>query len=155
MFTKSRFLLSQKLITVLWFVFILLLSLNQTQSIPQIINGVILVFREIPDKFHCEKYGRLWNSTSLIITDHERTIVLVLRSYQWFSLIFMFQALLRIIEIAEANYPETLGRVLIVRAPRVFPILWAIVQTFIGKILDKMSRFLAGSTRLYVIAIRF
>lgn len=42
------------------------------------------------------------------------------------------QALLRIIEISEANYPETLGRVLIVRAPRVFPILWAIVSTFIG-----------------------
>lgn len=45
---------------------------------------------------------------------------------------FVSQALLRIIEISETNYPETLGRVLIVRAPRVFPILWAIVSTFIG-----------------------
>lgn len=50
------------------------------------------------------------------------------------KMIFEFspQALLRIIEISETNYPETLGRVLIVRAPRVFPILWAIVSTFIG-----------------------
>lgn len=43
------------------------------------------------------------------------------------------RALLRIIQIVEANYPETMGRVLIVRAPRVFPILWTIVSTFIGK----------------------
>jgi hypothetical protein len=43
-----------------------------------------------------------------------------------------FQALLRIIEIVEANYPETMGRVLIIRAPRVFPILWTLVSTFIG-----------------------
>lgn len=43
------------------------------------------------------------------------------------------KALLRIIEIVESNYPETMGLVLIVRAPRVFPILWTIVSTFIGK----------------------
>lgn len=43
------------------------------------------------------------------------------------------RALLRIIEIVEQNYPETLGRVLIIRAPRVFPILWTLVRTFIGK----------------------
>ncbi|NEU34531.1 hypothetical protein GN156_28165, partial [bacterium LRH843] len=41
------------------------------------------------------------------------------------------KALLRIIEIVEANYPETLGRVLVIRAPRVFPILWTLVSTFI------------------------
>ncbi|GLH14610.1 uncharacterized protein GBIM_18966 [Gryllus bimaculatus] len=41
------------------------------------------------------------------------------------------RALLRIIEIVEANYPETMGRVLIIRAPRVFPILWTLVSTFI------------------------
>lgn len=46
--------------------------------------------------------------------------------------ICVFQALLRIIEIVEANYPETMGRVLIIRAPRVFPILWTLVSTFIG-----------------------
>ncbi|XKL63866.1 hypothetical protein PGB90_006230 [Kerria lacca] len=50
------------------------------------------------------------------------------------------KALLRIIEISETNYPETLGRVLIVRAPRVFPILWAIVGTFIDE--KTRSKFL-------------
>lgn len=43
------------------------------------------------------------------------------------------KALLRIIETVECNYPETLGRVFIVRAPRVFPIAWTIVSAFIGK----------------------
>ena len=42
------------------------------------------------------------------------------------------KALLRIIETVEKNYPETLGRVFIVRAPRVFPIAWTIVSAFIG-----------------------
>lgn len=46
--------------------------------------------------------------------------------------VHLFQALLRIIEIVEANYPETMGRVLVIRAPRVFPILWTLVSTFIG-----------------------
>ena len=44
------------------------------------------------------------------------------------------KVLLRIIEIVEANYPETMGRVLIIRAPRVFPVLWTLVRTFIGEI---------------------
>lgn len=43
------------------------------------------------------------------------------------------KALLRIIETVEKNYPETMGRVFIVRAPRVFPIAWTIVSAFIGK----------------------
>ena len=47
-----------------------------------------------------------------------------------------FQALLHIIEICEANYPETLGRVLIVRAPRVFPIMW----TLVSPLIDETSR---------------
>lgn len=42
------------------------------------------------------------------------------------------KALLRIIETVEKNYPETMGRVFIVRAPRVFPIAWTIVSAFIG-----------------------
>ncbi|XP_014217532.1 protein real-time isoform X2 [Copidosoma floridanum] len=41
------------------------------------------------------------------------------------------KALLRIIEIVECNYPETMGRVLILRAPRCFPILWTLISTFI------------------------
>lgn len=48
-------------------------------------------------------------------------------------IVHLFQALLRIIEIVEANYPETMGRVLVIRAPRVFPILWTLVSTFIGQ----------------------
>lgn len=42
------------------------------------------------------------------------------------------KALLHIIETVEKNYPETMGRVFIVRAPRVFPIAWTIVSAFIG-----------------------
>lgn len=42
-------------------------------------------------------------------------------------------SLLRIIEVVEKNYPETMGRVLIVRAPRVFPVLYTIVSAFIGE----------------------
>lgn len=44
------------------------------------------------------------------------------------------KALLRIIETVERNYPETLGRVFVVRAPRVFPIAWTIVSAFIGEL---------------------
>ncbi|KAK0397280.1 hypothetical protein QR680_002063 [Steinernema hermaphroditum] len=43
------------------------------------------------------------------------------------------QALLRIIEIVEANYPETMGLVLIARAPRVFPVLWTLISPFIDE----------------------
>lgn len=51
------------------------------------------------------------------------------------------RALLRIITIVEANYPETMGRVLIIRAPRVFPILWTIVSTFIGTLIHHHSQY--------------
>ncbi|XP_055637386.1 protein real-time isoform X2 [Toxorhynchites rutilus septentrionalis] len=50
------------------------------------------------------------------------------------------KALLRIIETVEQNYPETMGRLLIVRAPRVFPVLWTIVSTFIHE--NTRSKFL-------------
>jgi len=43
------------------------------------------------------------------------------------------RASLHIIEMVEANYPETLGRVLFTRAPRVFPILWTLVSAFINE----------------------
>lgn len=42
------------------------------------------------------------------------------------------KALLRMIEVVEDNYPETLGRLLIVRAPRVFPVLWTLVRARSG-----------------------
>ncbi|KAF4524801.1 hypothetical protein B566_EDAN010176 [Ephemera danica] len=50
------------------------------------------------------------------------------------------KALLRVIEIVEANYPETMGQVFIVRAPRVFPILWTLVSPFID--VTTRSKFL-------------
>ncbi|XP_055353783.1 SEC14-like protein 1 [Paramacrobiotus metropolitanus] len=43
------------------------------------------------------------------------------------------KVLYRIIEVVEANYPETMGRVFLVRAPRLFPILWTIVSPFIDE----------------------
>ncbi|XP_056106667.1 SEC14-like protein 1 [Rhinichthys klamathensis goyatoka] len=43
------------------------------------------------------------------------------------------KALLRMIEVVGANYPETLGRLLIIRAPRVFPVLWTLVSPFIDE----------------------
>jgi len=54
------------------------------------------------------------------------------------------KALLHIIEICEANYPETLGRVLIIRAPRVFPILWTLVCPLIDE--TSRAKFLFYST---------
>ncbi|MCL4128340.1 UNVERIFIED_CONTAM: hypothetical protein GTU68_011877, partial [Idotea baltica] len=43
------------------------------------------------------------------------------------------KTLLKIIEIVESNYPETMSHVLIIRAPRVFPILWTLVSSFIDE----------------------
>lgn len=43
------------------------------------------------------------------------------------------KVLFQIIEIWESNYPETMGKVFITRAPRIFPIAWTIVSTFISK----------------------
>ncbi|XP_025410463.1 SEC14-like protein 1 [Sipha flava] len=54
-------------------------------------------------------------------------------------------ALLRIIEIVESNYPETLGRVLIIRAPRVFPVLWTLVSTFINETTRTKFLFYGGN----------
>lgn len=47
------------------------------------------------------------------------------------------QALLRIIEVIEANYPETMNQLLIVRSPRVFPVLWTLISPFIGRLTIK------------------
>ena len=55
------------------------------------------------------------------------------------------KALLHIIEICEANYPETLGRVLIIRAPRVFPILWTLVCPLIDETSRGKFLFYAGT----------
>ncbi|XP_063698396.1 protein real-time isoform X2 [Culicoides brevitarsis] len=60
------------------------------------------------------------------------------------------KALLRIIEVVEQNYPETMGRVLIVRAPRVFPILWTIVSAFIHENTRQKFLFFGGPDCLHI-----
>uniref|UniRef100_A0A0K0ESX1 Col_cuticle_N domain-containing protein n=1 Tax=Strongyloides stercoralis TaxID=6248 RepID=A0A0K0ESX1_STRER len=52
-------------------------------------------------------------------------------------------ALLKIIEIVEANYPETMGLVLITRAPRVFPVLWTLISPFINE--NTRKKFMVNS----------
>lgn len=53
------------------------------------------------------------------------------------------KAVLKIIETVEKNYPETLGRVLVVRAPRIFPLAWTIISAFIPE--NTRSKFLCYS----------
>ncbi|XP_023472130.2 SEC14-like protein 5 [Equus caballus] len=57
------------------------------------------------------------------------------------------KALLQMIEVVEANYPETLGRLLIVRAPRVFPVLWTLISPFINE--NTRQKFLIYSGSNY------
>uniref|UniRef100_A0A8C8MEY0 SEC14-like protein 1 n=1 Tax=Oncorhynchus tshawytscha TaxID=74940 RepID=A0A8C8MEY0_ONCTS len=57
------------------------------------------------------------------------------------------KALLRIIEVVEANYPETLGCLLILRAPRVFPVLWTLVSPFIDE--NTRKKFLVYAANDY------
>ena len=64
------------------------------------------------------------------------------------------KALLRVIEVVEANYPETMGRLLIVRAPRIFGVLWTLVSPFI----DENTRnkfFIYGGNDYQVSDIRY
>ncbi|KAM6972434.1 SEC14-like protein 5 [Aplochiton taeniatus] len=58
------------------------------------------------------------------------------------------KTLLRIIEVVEVNYPETLGRLLILRAPRVFPVLWTLVSPFIND--NTRQKFLVFSGSNYL-----
>lgn len=55
------------------------------------------------------------------------------------------RTLLQVIEIVEANYPETMSFVLIIRAPRVFPILWTLVSTFIDETTRSKFLFYGGN----------
>nr|XP_061837561.1 SEC14-like protein 1 [Nerophis lumbriciformis] len=57
------------------------------------------------------------------------------------------KALLRIIEAVEANYPETLGRLLMLRAPRVFPVLWTLVSPLINE--NTRKKFLVYAANDY------
>ncbi|KAM4820318.1 SEC14-like protein 5 [Thomomys bottae] len=58
------------------------------------------------------------------------------------------KALLRMIEVVEDNYPETLGRLLIVRAPRVFPVLWTLISPFINENTRRKFLIYSGSNYL-------
>ncbi|XP_012599220.2 SEC14-like protein 5 [Microcebus murinus] len=57
------------------------------------------------------------------------------------------KALLRMLEVVQDNYPETLGRLLIVRAPRVFPVLWTLISPFIHE--NTRQKFLIYSGSNY------
>ncbi len=48
------------------------------------------------------------------------------------------------VQVVEANYPETMGFLLIVRAPRVFPVLWTLINPFID---ENTHRSVAPRTR--------
>jgi len=43
------------------------------------------------------------------------------------------QALLSYMNVIQANYPETMARLLLVRAPRLFPVLWTLLYPFIDE----------------------
>ncbi|XP_070579551.1 SEC14-like protein 1 isoform X2 [Ptychodera flava] len=58
------------------------------------------------------------------------------------------RALLRVIEVVEANYPETMARLLIVRAPRVFPVLWTLISPFIDENTRKKFMIYGGNDYL-------
>lgn len=51
----------------------------------------------------------------------------------WITFFKGIKALLKVIEVVECNYPETMGRLLIVRAPRIFGVLWTLVSPFIDE----------------------
>lgn len=43
----------------------------------------------------------------------------------------VFRVLSQISDTVEANYPETLGRLFLTRCPRLIPVLWTIINTFV------------------------
>jgi len=43
----------------------------------------------------------------------------------------VFRVLSQISDTVDANYPETLGRMFLTRCPRVIPVLWTIINTFV------------------------
>lgn len=58
------------------------------------------------------------------------------------------------IEVVECNYPETMGRLLIVRAPRVFGVLWTLVSPFIDE--NTRNKFLIyGGNDYQVLLVLF
>eukprot|EP00116_Pleurobrachia_bachei_P002101 sb/3462363/ len=57
-------------------------------------------------------------------------------------------AMRRFTEVMEQNYPETLGMVLIVQAPRLFPLAWTLVKGFINENTRRKCLVYAGSDYL-------
>lgn len=55
------------------------------------------------------------------------------------------------IEVVECNYPETMGRLLIVRAPRIFGVLWTLVSPFIDE--NTRNKFLIYGGNDYQVMI--
>ena len=60
--------------------------------------------------------------------------------------------MLNIIEVVEANYPETIGRLLLVRAPRVFGVVWTLLSPFIDE--NSRKKFLIYSGNDYQVGNR-
>eukprot|EP00794_Sanderia_malayensis_P008919 gene8919-9871_t len=58
------------------------------------------------------------------------------------------RAMLNIIELVEANYPETIGRLLLVRAPRAFGVVWTLLSPFIDE--NSRRKFLIYSGNDYL-----
>lgn len=58
--------------------------------------------------------------------------------------------MLNIIEVVEANYPETIGRLLLVRAPRAFGVVWTLLSPFIDE--DTRKKFLIYSGNDYQVS---
>lgn len=61
--------------------------------------------------------------------------------------------MLNIIEVVEANYPETIGRLLLVRAPRVFGVVWTLLSPFIDE--NSRKKFLIYSGNDYQVRSSF
>ncbi|CAF0977101.1 unnamed protein product [Rotaria sordida] len=61
--------------------------------------------------------------------------VCVILDFENFSVKHLYRPVFRVIsqitDTVEANYPETLGRMFLTRCPRVIPVLWTIINTFV------------------------
>ena len=79
-------------------------------------------------------------------------LVIYLLIYLFTCLLFSgIKALLKVIEVVECNYPETMGRLLIVRAPRIFGVLWTLVSPFIDE--NTRNKFLIYGGNDYQVKI--
>ena len=61
------------------------------------------------------------------------------------------KAVLHIIEMVEANYPETLGRVIMTRAPKLFPIIYTMLSPFINENTYRKFVFLGDQQELKIL----